>query len=116
MSIDGLKVGVFVDGGENIFTSNLDGTGTFTLHLDGRDIEFVSTPTIDEDNPQTTVVTNTIANTIKYDVIKQWRNENGEEINPPAGTSVSFNIYQMLNNSYTYDTAVATFTMDGIVG
>ena len=52
-----IESGVFVDGGENIFTSNLDGTGTFTLHLDGRDIEFVSTPTIDEDNPQTTVVT-----------------------------------------------------------
>lgn len=110
-----IESGVFVDGGENIYKPNADGTGSFTLHLDGRDIDFISTPTIDEDNPQNTIVTNTIANTIKYDVKKEWLNAEGEKTEPPKGATVSFNIYQMLNNEYTYKESIATFEMDGVV-
>ncbi len=110
-----VESGVFVNNGGNIYKPNADGTGSFTLNSDGRDIDFISTPSVDEDNPQNTIVTNTIANTIKYDVIKEWLNEEGEKTEPPIGVSVSFNIYQMLNNEYAYKDPIATFEMDGVV-
>ncbi|MCO8193852.1 Cna B-type domain-containing protein [Anaerofustis sp. NSJ-163] len=110
-----VESGVYKAGGSNLFKANADGSGTFALTLDNREIEFLSTPTIDEDNPQHTIVTNTIENTIKYDVIKKWHDADGHEINAPAGAKIKFNIYQMLNNEYTYDDPVAVFEMDGVV-
>ena len=54
---------------QNLFQQDGNGGGTFTLQQSGRIIEYRSTVQVDEESGHTTV-TNTIANTIDYDVEK----------------------------------------------
>lgn len=88
---------------------------SFTLRQDGRDVEYTSQSEIDQETGNT-VVTNSIANTVRYTVDKKWYDENGQETEPPEGASAKFAIYRVINGeAVTDDKKVAEFTMDGEV-
>ena len=57
----------------NLFTPDGNGGGTFTLvQDDGRQIQYVSRAVTSEEAPYTTVITNSVVNTISYEVEKVW--------------------------------------------
>ena len=85
----------------------------FVLRQDGRDVEYTSLSETDEETGDT-VITNSIANTVKYTVDKKWYDEDGKETDPPEDASVKFAIYRVINGEdITSDKKVAEFTMDG---
>ena len=86
---------------------------SFVLRQDGRDVEYTSLSETDEETGDT-VITNSIANTVKYTVDKKWYDEDGKETDPPEDASVKFAIYRVINGEdITSDKKVAEFTMDG---
>ena len=100
--------------GEDSEENLLNEDHTFVLKQSGRDIRYLSEASYSEDGLSTSIV-NRIANTIDYDIIKIWRDENGEDTLPPEGTTVSFVIYQTLSGeTLTDDKIVAEVTMDGV--
>ena len=105
--------------GEDSEDNLLGEDGYFTLTQDGRKVLYQSALTVTGDgtseNPFCTQITNSIANTIDYDVEKIWQDENGEEIEAPEGASVTFGIYRV-GSGETLDASskpVAEFTIDG---
>lgn len=86
---------------------------SFALRQDGRDVKYTSLSETDEETGDT-VITNSIANTVKYTVDKKWYDEDGKETDPPEDASVKFAIYRVINGEdITSDKKVAEFTMDG---
>ena len=86
-------------------------SGSFTLKQSGRDIKYRSVSEIQADN--STLITNSIANTIDYETIKIWLDADGEKIDAPAGANAVFNIYRTISGE-TLGEPVASFVMDGI--
>lgn len=91
-------------------TENLLKDGQFTLEQDGREITYRSESVSEgtEDGVSQTTVTNSIANTVDYEVEKIW-----EEGTTPG--EVTFFLYRILSGqTLTEDTKpVVTFTLDG---
>ncbi len=105
-----IESAVYQGDSDNLLT---DG-GLFTLVHTGREITYKSTSEYSEDGLET-YITNNIVNTIDYDIIKVWRDENGEEIEAPEGAEVTFVIYQTLSGEeLTEDKIVAEVVMDGV--
>ena len=90
--------------GENLFTEGADGGGTFTLTQDGRQIDYISTVEVTDQNPYTTTITNSIANQINYEVEKEW---NGG-VNPEP---ITLYIYRSISGEAMGDPLV-TINMD----
>lgn len=91
----------------------------FELQQDGRTVEYTSESTIDQENGET-IITNSIANTVIYNVEKKWYNAEGELLddNDPVlgGAEVKFALYRVINGEdISADKKVAEFTMDGKV-
>ncbi len=89
----------------------LGDSGSFTLKQSDRDIKYSSVSEIQGDN--STLITNSIANTIDYETIKVWLDADGEKIDAPDGADATFNIYRTISGEALGE-PVAAFTMDGI--
>ena len=87
-----------------------DGEQYFTLKQNGEDVRYRSDSKTEGTN---TVITNTIANTVRYDVKKIWKNADGEETDAPEGAEVTFGIYRSLNGEVTAQPVVEV-TLDGV--
>lgn len=91
--------------------SHPDGSITFTLEQAGRQVIYRSESILQSDD--STLVVNTIANTIRYDVTKVWRDENGADISQDkVGTETEFALYRATSGNDM--TEYLTFTMDGV--
>lgn len=104
---------------QNLFQSDGNGGGTFTLQQSGRDIEYRSTVQVDEESGHTTV-TNTIANTIDYDVEKHWDTDGDGEYDTdedlevlPENTQITFALYRTISGQALPQKAYVSFPMDG---
>lgn len=88
------------------------GNSKFTLWQDGRSVEYRSEVKVEKSG--NTVITNSIANEIEYEVKKNWCDEEGNIIETPEDTEVTFNMYRVINGEeMSSDKFVAKFTMDG---
>lgn len=104
---------------QNLFQPDGNGGGTFTLQQSERIIEYRSTVQVDEESGHTTV-TNTIANTIDYDVKKHWDTDGDGEYDTeedlevlPENTQITFALYRTISGQALPETAYVSFPMDG---
>ncbi len=102
---------VLQNGVEIPLTPNEDGSSSFTLEQDGRQVRYQSTTQVREDG--STLVTNSIDNTINYQVEKVWLGADGQPVNPPQGESITLQIYRTLSGQGLSGGPVASFTLDG---
>lgn len=118
-----VETGVYQGEGsaQNLFLPDGNGGGTFTLQQSGRDIEYRSTVQVDEASGHTNV-TNTIANTIDYDVEKHWDTDGDGEYDTeedlkvlPENTQITFALYRTISGQALPETAYVSFPMDGTV-
>lgn len=105
---------------DNLLETDGEGGGSFTLVQENIEVRYDSESVIDEggdgssENPYSTDVTNSIANTIDYLAEKIWLNEEGEEYEP-ENTTITFNVYRILSGGSLSeaDEPYFTFEMDG---
>ena len=104
---------------QNLFQPDDNGGGTFTLQQSKRIIEYRSTVQVDEESGHTTV-TNTIANTVDYDVKKHWDTDGDGEYDTdedlevlPENTQVTFALYRTISGQALPQKAYVSFPMDG---
>ena len=118
-----VETGVYqgADSTQNLFHSDGKGGGTFTLQQSKRTIKYRSTVQVDEESGHTTV-TNTIANTIDYDVEKHWDTDGDGEYDTdedlgrlPENTQITFALYRTISGQALPETAYVSFPMDGTV-
>ena len=118
-----VETGVYqgTDSTQNLFQPDENGGGTFTLKQSKRTIEYRSTVQVDEESGHTTV-TNTIANTIDYDVKKHWDTDGDGEYDTdedleelPKDTTVKFALYRTISGQTLPEKAYVSFPMDGTV-
>ncbi len=118
-----VETGVYqgADSTQNLFHSDGNGGGTFTLQQSERIIKYRSTVQVDEESGHTTV-TNTIANTIDYDVEKHWDTDGDGEYDTdedlgrlPENTQITFALYRTISGQALPQTAYVSFPMDGTV-
>ena len=95
---------------KNLLQANADGSGSFTLSQNGRDIRYRSQPVVQEDG--STRITNSIANTIDYDIEKIWLDENGQDITS-SGKHYPVTFYLFRTTDGTDMEKVAEVTLDG---
>ena len=116
-----VETGVYqgTDSTQNLFQPDGNGGGTFTLQQSKRTIEYRSTVQVDEESGHTTV-TNTIANTIDYDVEKHWDTDGDGEYDTdkdleelPKDTTVKFALYRTISGQTLPEKAYVSFPMDG---
>lgn len=116
-----VETGVYqgADSTQNLFLPDGNGGGTFTLQQSERIIEYRSTVQVDEKSVHTTV-TNTIANTIDYDVKKHWDTDGDGEYDTdedlgrlPENTQVTFALYRTISGQALPQKAYVSFPMDG---
>ena len=107
------------DSTQNLFRQDGNGGGTFTLQQSERIIKYRSTVQVDEASGHTTV-TNTIANTIDYDVEKHWDTNGDGEYDTdedlevlPENTQITFALYRTISGQALPQTAYVSFPMDG---
>lgn len=104
---------------QNLFQPDSNGGGTFTLQQSERIIKYRSTVQVDEKSGHTTV-TNTIANTIDYDVEKHWDTDGDGEYDTdedlgslPENTQITFALYRTISGQALPQKAYVSFPMDG---
>ena len=68
--------------------------GTFTLQQNGYSVNYQSS-SVQQDG-SSTLITNTLDNTIDYQVAKDWQDEQGQPMQAPAGETVTLQIFQGL--------------------
>ena len=116
-----VETGVYqgADSTQNLFRPDENGGGTFTLQQSKRTIKYRSTVQVDEESGYTTV-TNTIANTIDYDVEKHWDTDGDGEYDTdedlevlPENTQVTFALYRTISGQALPQKAYVSFPMDG---
>lgn len=98
---------------ENLLSVKTDGERTFVLEQDGEKVEYTSSAEKLDDG--STVITNSISDTIIYEVDKIWLDEQGDPMDPPPqDAQVTFSIYRAVSGEpVIYDEPVITLTMDG---
>lgn len=118
-----VETGVYqgTDSTQNLFQPDGNGGGTFTLQQSERIIEYRSTVQVDEESGHTTV-TNTIANTIDYDVEKHWDTDGDGEYDTdkdlgslPENMQITFALYRTISGQTLPDAKYVSFPMDGTV-
>lgn len=102
------------------------GTGSdeeksFTLTQDGREVEYSSVTEVETDGDgngnDVSVVTNSIANTIDFDLKKTWLDKGGNVTEAPDGAEVEFGLYRISGTGKLADQdPILTFVMDGEPG
>ena len=116
-----VETGVYqgTDSTQNLFQPDGNGGGTFTLQQSKRTIEYRSTVQVDEESGHTTV-TNTIANTIYYDVEKHWDTDGDGEYDTdedlgslPENMQITFALYRTISGQTLPDAEYVSFPMDG---
>lgn len=116
-----VETGVYqgADSTQNLFQPDGNGGGTFTLQQSERIIEYRSTVQVDEESGHTTV-TNTIANTIDYDVEKHWDTDGDGEYDTdkdlgslPENMQITFALYRTISGQTLPEKAYVSFPMDG---
>lgn len=110
-----IETGVYQgeDSDENLLQED---DGSFVLIQDGKEIRYQSVVTKPKPGENQTVITNSIRDTIGYEVKKIWLdgegNPSGEE---HAGDEITFGLYRAISGAAPdYSTPLYTFTMDGI--
>lgn len=116
-----VETGVYqgADSTQNLFRPDGNGGGTFTLQQSERIIKYRSTVQVDEASGHTTV-TNTIANTIDYDVEKHWDTDGDGEYDTdedlgslPENMQITFALYRTISGQTLPEKAYVSFPMDG---
>lgn len=97
---------------ENLYNEE---TGTFTLTHDGKQVTYTSEAVRDEET-STTTITNSVADTVDYEVTKKWKNMNSTEVTfdlyqLPSGSSVTANSQPYI--SFDWDGEVLTINNSG---
>lgn len=100
--------GVYTGGHEVESTEEADGSRTFVLEQNNRKVIYKSVSEISPENETRTVITNSIANVVNYDVTKVftdgWNPDEYED-------SYTFSLFRSISGSAL--TRYATFTIDG---
>lgn len=92
--------------GTEVPSDNTDGNRTFTLVQAERQVEYTSTGTVDENDPNHTVIVNEISNVIDFAVEKRWT----------AGTTpaeAKFTLFRTVNGSEFKKYLTFTMAPDG---
>ena len=103
-----VETAVTKDGVQAPYTDTDEGR-VFTLTQEGRQVEYLSTPTIEADG--STFIVNSIANTLNYTVEKLWRDENGNDIGGQIQDPVEFTLYRAVSGEKMQ--AILKITQDG---
>lgn len=108
-----IETGVYQgEGSENL----LDDDGSFVLIQNGKEIRYQSVPKQGTGENQT-IITNSIRDTIGYEVEKIWRDGEGNLSGEAhEGEEITFGLYRAISGAAPdYSTPLYTFTMDGKV-
>ena len=86
--------------------------GTFTLRQNGYSVNYQSS-SVQQDG-SSTLITNTLDNTIDYQVAKDWQDEQGQPMQAPAGETVTLQIFQGLPGEPLDPDPYVEITLDGV--
>lgn len=86
--------------------------GTFTLQQNGYSVNYQSS-SVQQDG-SSTLITNTLDNTIDYQVAKDWQDEQGQPMQAPAGETVTLQIFQGLPGEPLDPDPYVEITLDGV--
>lgn len=85
--------------------------GTFTLQQNGYSVNYRSSPVQQDDS--STLITNTLDNSLDYLVAKDWQDEQGQPMQAPAGETVTLQIFQGLPGEPLDPDPYVEITLDG---
>nr|WP_275951254.1 Cna B-type domain-containing protein [Hydrogenoanaerobacterium saccharovorans] len=85
--------------------------GTFTLQQNGYSVNYQSS-SVQQDG-SSTLITNTLDNSLDYLVAKDWQDEQGQPMQAPAGETVTLQIFQGLPGEPLDPDPYVEITLDG---
>lgn len=85
--------------------------GTFTLQQNGYSVNYQSSSVQQDDS--STLITNTLDNSLDYLVAKDWQDEQGQPMQAPAGETVTLQIFQGLPGEPLDPDPYVEITLDG---
>lgn len=86
--------------------------GTFTLQQNGYSVNYQSSSV--QQNGSSTLITNTLDNSLDYLVAKDWQDEQGQPMQAPAGETVTLQIFQGLPGEPLDPDPYVEITLDGV--
>lgn len=86
--------------------------GTFTLRQNGYSVNYQSS-SVQQDG-SSTLITNTLDNSLDYLVAKDWQDEQGQPMQAPAGETVTLQIFQGLPGEPLDPDPYVEITLDGV--
>ena len=86
--------------------------GTFTLQQNGYSVNYQSSPV--QQDGSSTLITNTLDNSLDYLVAKDWQDEQGQPMQAPAGETVTLQIFQGLPGEPLDPDPYVEITLDGV--
>lgn len=86
--------------------------GTFTLQQNGYSVNYQSS-SVQQDH-SSTLITNTLDNSLDYLVAKDWQDEQGQPMQAPAGETVTLQIFQGLPGEPLDPDPYVEITLDGV--
>lgn len=86
--------------------------GTFTLQQNGYSVNYQSS-SVQQDG-SSTLITNTLDNSLDYLVAKDWQDEQGQPMQAPAGETVTLQIFQGLPGEPLDPDPYVEITLDGV--
>lgn len=86
--------------------------GTFTLQQNGYSVNYQSSSVQQDDS--STLITNTLDNSLDYLVAKDWQDEQGQPMQAPAGETVTLQIFQGLPGEPLDPDPYVEITLDGV--
>lgn len=86
--------------------------GTFTLQQNGYSVNYQSS-SVQQDG-SSTLITNTLDNSLDYLVAKVWQDEQGQPMQAPAGETVTLQIFQGLPGEPLDPDPYVEITLDGV--
>ena len=86
--------------------------GTFTLRQNGYSVNYQSSSVQQDDS--STLITNTLDNSLDYLVAKVWQDEQGQPMQAPAGETVTLQIFQGLPGEPLDPDPYVEITLDGV--
>lgn len=110
-----VETGVFQgkDSEENLIQQdgeNFDTEKKFSLIQSGKKINYISKLTLEEDD--SSLIENSISNTINYDIEKKWLDSQGKETDAPEGAEVKIALYRSAGSADMGE-RVGYVTLDG---
>ncbi len=86
--------------------------GTFTLRQNGYSVNYQSS--LVQQDGSSTLITNTLDNSLDYLVAKDWQDEQGQPMQAPAGETVTLQIFQGLPGEPLDPDPYVEITLDGV--